>query len=299
MSIACNFSTPTKVPTNVPANDIQAPTTQPISPSSDYRLCKNNYMPIVNDTTKAYAIKTTIAGSTSSSTNYETIFYYGDGNYFTVTTRLGSKVGYPLDELWDCTNKGLTKTAFESGEFSAFFIRDENGINTRRTTDWCPGGTTLPISIDTGNTWTQQIDFKFTSSNLTGWNWFKWNILHQPLNARTLPLPAGSGRFLYKYDAVGLEQIVVTAGTYNAFRIDVTAEGYLDPSRDFSPTFENTGCTWSSYQADQVDPLMSLTFKGSTWWVSGIGWVKKAGIVSNSQGIIESYEMELESSEVP
>lgn len=299
VSIACNLLAPTKVPTNIPANSTQIPTIEPIYPSSDYRLCKNNYLPIVNDTTKAYAIKTTIAGSTSNSTNYETIFYYGDGNYFTVSTRLGSRVGYPVDDIWDCSDKGLTKSAFDSEEFSNFFINTETGFGTRQTGDWCPGGITLPADIRINDSWTQQTDFQFTSSNLRGWSWFKWNILHQPLNARTLPLPAGSGRFIYEYKAVGFEKIKVPAGTYNALRIDATAIGYLDPSRDFSPSFENSGCAWSSNTVDQANPFMTHTFEGSTWWVSDIGWVKKEGTLRNPQDVIESYEMELESLDVP
>jgi len=299
VSIACNLLAPTKVPTNIPANSTQIPTTEPIYPSADYRLCKNNYLPIVNDTTKVYAIKTTIEGSTSNSTNYETIFYYGDGNYFTVSTRLDSRVGYPLDDTWDCSNKGLTKSAFHSEEFSSFFINTEAGLGTLRTADYCPGGITLPADIQINDSWTQQTDFQFTSSNLRGWSWFKWKILHQPLNARTLPLPAGSGRFIYEYKAVGFEKIKVPAGIYNALRIDTTATGYLDPSRDFSPFFENSGCGWSSNTVDQANPLMTLTFEGSTWWVSDIGWVKKEGTLRNPQDVIESYEMELESLDLP
>jgi len=303
VSLACNLSTPTETPTNVPANNTQIPTTEPIYPPSDYKLCKNNYLPIVNDTTKAFAIKTTIAGSTSNSTNYETIFYFGDRNYFSVDTRLERRTGIPVDEYWDCRDYGLIKTAFEAGEFSAFFAKDEIGFSTRQTGDWCSGGVTLPPVINAGDTWTQETDFEFTSSNLLGWNWIKWNIFRKPLNSQTLPLPAGSGRFIYNYKAIGTDQVILPTGTYNAVRIDVIAEGYIDPSRDFSPTFEGTTdgqvCHRNSNKADEVNPLMSLTFEGTTWWMPGIGWVKKVGTLSNSQGVIESYEMELESSDVP
>lgn len=302
-SIACNFLTPTKAPTNIPANDIQVPTTVPIYPSSDNELCKNKYMPIVNDTTKTYAVKTSIAGLTLSSTNYETIFYFGDRDNFWVQTRLERRTGITVDEHWNCIKRGLTKTSFEGGEFSAFFAKDEIGFSTRRTGDWCPEGITLPSDINTGDTWTREIDFEFTSSNLRGWNWLKWNIFRKSLNSQTLPLPAGSGRFVYNYKAIGTEQVIVPAGTFNAVRIDVIAEGYIDPSRDFSPTFEGTTtgqiCHRNSNKVDEVNPLMSLTFEGSTWWAPGIGWVKKVGTVSNSQDVIESYAMELESYEVP
>jgi hypothetical protein len=300
ISLACNFSTPTEVPTSIPENNTQIPTAASINPSSPHDdLCKNQYMPIINDSTKIYEIKTTVAGSTKSTTNYENLSYYDDRDNFSVMTRLGGRLGPPFWDEWACTTDGLIRTSFGGGDFSAFFKDENDNITNTATTDWCPGGITLPISIHAGNTWTQQTDFKFTSSNLTGWNWFKWNILHRPLNAQALPLPAGSGRFIYKYKAIGFEQVIVPAGTYHAFRIDVAAEGYLDPSRDFSPTFKSTGCGWSPNQVDEIDPEMSLTFEGSTWWARDIGWVKKIGTVSNSQGVIESYEMKLESSDVP
>ena len=89
------------------------------------------------------------------------------------------------------------------------------------------------------------------------------------------------------------------SGTYNALRIDSIAEGSLDPSRDFSPSFGNSSCAWSSITADQANPLMTLTFKGSTWWAPQTGWVKKIGTLSDSHGEIKSYEMELESIEAP
>lgn len=302
VSLASNFLTATEMPKNIPANYTPIPTTEPINPSSANGLCKNKYMPIVNDTTKAYAVKTTFAGSKLSSTNYETIFYFGDRNYFSLNTRLASRTGYPLHEHWNCIKNGLAKISFEGGEFSAYFT-DENGYSTRQTGDWCPRGVTLPSDINAGDTWTREIDFEFTSSNLSGWNWLKWNVFRKPLNSRTLPLPAGSGRFIYNYKATGIQQVIVPAGTYSTIRIDVIAEGYIDPSRDFSPTFEGTTtgqiCHRNSHKIDEVNPLMSLTFKGSTWWAPGIGWVKKVGTVSNSQEVIESYEMELESFEVP
>ncbi len=214
-------------------------------------------------------------------------------------TRLGSRVGYSIDDIWDCSDNGLTKSLFDSEEFSSFFIDTETGFNSRRTGDWCPRGVTLPVDIHINDSWTQQTDFQFTSSNLRGWNWFKWNILHQPLNVQTLPFPAGSGRFIYEHKAVGFEMIKVPSGTYNALRIDTTAIGYLDPSRDFSPSFGNFGCAWSSNTVDQAKPLMALTFEGSTWWVSDIGWIRKEGTLKKAQDVIESYEMELESLDAP
>ena len=301
VSIACSFLTTTEVPTNIPASNTQIPAEEPIL-SSGKGLCKSNYMRIVNDTTKVYAVQTTIAGSTLSSTNYETILYFDDRKYFSVNTRLGSTTGYPLHEHWACRDYGLIKTAFAGGEFSAYFT-DDNGYSTSRTSDWCAGGVTLPHAVYASHTWTQETDFEFTSSNLNTWNWLKWNFFRKPVNSQTLPLPAGSGRFIYNYKAIGTEQVIVPAGTYKAIRIDVIAEGYIDPSRDFSPTFEGTTegqkCHRNSNQVNEVNPLMSMTFEGTTWWVSGIGWVKKVGTISNPQGVIERFEMELESYKVP
>jgi hypothetical protein len=301
-SLACSFSTTSAVPTNTPLNNIQIPTIEPTSPALVNGLCENKYLPIFNDTTKTYAVMTTIADSTISSTNYETLFYFDDRDDFTVQTRLRKRVGPAVDEHWNCNKRGLVKTSFEGGEFSAYFT-DDYGYNTWRTADTCRGGVTLPSIINPDDTWTQQTDFEFTSSNLTGWNWLKWNIFRKSLNSQTLPLPAGSGRFIYNYKAIGIEQVIVPAGTYNAIRVDVIAEGYIDPSRDFSPTFEDTTtgqiCRRNPNKVDEVNPLMSRTFAGSTWWVPEIGWVKKVGTLSNSQGVIESYEMELESFEVP
>jgi hypothetical protein len=284
---------------NIRLNKQRSSTAEPTDSSTNNRLCQNEFMPVISDLQRIYRVKKIVAGSTSNSTNYETIFYFDGENYFTVSTRLKRRIGYPVDEVWDCSRYGLTRTAFESGEFSTFFMDNQKEMSTRQTGDWCPGGVTLPVSIHVNDSWTQQTDFQFTSSDLNGWNWFKWKILHQPLNAKRLPLPAGSGRFTYRYKAIGFERIIVPAGTYNALRIDVTAEGYIDPSRDFSPTFENSGCVWNSNAVDQVSPMMSLTFKGSIWWASDVGLVKKVGTIKKSLEEIESYKMELDSFEVP
>lgn len=302
MSLACVFFTPKESSIDTPTDTSQLPIPRPTSPSqssSNSGICKNKYMPLENDITKVYSVRTTITGVESVSTNYETIFYYEYSNYFTVSTRLGSEVGYPVDDTWDCSDKGLTKSAFESGEFSNFFMSTETGFSTRRTGNWCPGGITLPSNIQINDLWVQQTDFRYTSTNLTGWYWFQWNILHQPLNVKDLPFPAGSGRFIYKYKAVGFETIKVPAGTFDSLRIDVTAEGYLTPSRGFSPSAKNYGCAWSSSTVEQVNPVMTLLFEGSTWWVSDIGWVKKQGNLKNLQDVLKSYEMELESIEMP
>ena len=301
ISLACNFLTPTEVPTNVLLNNVQIPT-EPTSPTLVNGLCKNKYLPIVNDSTKSYSVMTTIADSSVRTTNYETLFYFDDRDDFTVQTRLRKRVGQAVDEHWNCNKRGLVKTSFEGGEFSAYFI-DDNDFNSWQTADTCREGVTLPSIINPGDTWTQETDFEFTSTNLTGWNWIRWWIFRQPVNSQTLPLAAGSGRFIYNYKAIGAEQVVVPAGRYNAIRIDVIAEGHIDPSRDFSPTFEYTKegeeCHRNSNKVNEVNPLMSLTFEGSTWWALGIGWVRKEGTLSNSQDVIEIYKMELESFDVP
>jgi len=269
----------------VPTNNL-IPIAIPVYPPSDNELCENEYMPIVDDITKLYAIEATLGDTTSSSTNYETIFYSGDRNYFSVSTRLERRTGKAVHEHWDCNNRGFVRTAFEGGEFSAFFANAETGFSETQTTDWCSGGVTLPRNINAGDTWMQRTDF-------AAGNWLK------PLNSQTLPLPSGSGRFIYKYEAIGIEQLVVPTGTYDAIRIDVTAEGHIDPSRVFSPTFKGTTCSMNSNEVDQINPLMILTFEGTTWWAKEVGWVKKIGTVSDSEGIIESFEMKLESIGTP
>ena len=301
-TIACIVST-TQAPNNISANITQIPTTHPTnSVSANTYPCINKYVPIVNDATKVYAVNTTNPGSTVSSTNYETIFYFSGSNSFTVQTRLEKRVGNFVDENWNCTRYGFTKISFAGWEFLSYF-RNKNGMSTIRTGDICPSGVTLPTVINIGDKWKQETDFEFTSSNLSGLDEVKWKVLRESLDAQTLPLPAGSGRFIYNYKATKIEKITVPAGTFDALQIDVTAAGYLDPSRVFSPTFEYTSngevCRVNSNKTDEVNPLMSLTFKGSTWWAPKTGWVKKVGTISNSQGEIESYEMELESIEVP
>jgi len=277
VTIICIFSAG-KTPKNIAAKNTQTPTTYLINPpTANTYPCINKYMPIIDDSTRVYKSTTTTADSTNTSTNYESLIYFAGKNYFSVNTRLGSKVGPVNSEIWMCTNYGFIRSSFESGDFSYFF-KDKNGnINYIATNDWCPvEGVTLPLNINTGDTWQQEIDFEFTSSNLSG-----------------------SGRFIYNYKAAQIEQVIVPAGTYDAVRIDVTAKGYIDPSRGFSPIFEGGKCRRNSNEIDQVNPSMSLSFRGSTWWAPKIGWVKKVGKVSNSQNVVESYEMELESIETP
>jgi DUF3108-like len=183
---SCNLPKrqPAAIPTLIPpiADSLQnTPTSPP--------LCGNPYSPSLVGDLWEYSGTNSLIGdytrtdSISSSTD----------TTFTQTTTI-STITYTVP--YDCSTSGI-RSVNPVQQYAGALLNSPNSpviVNLTSNT-----GTSLPATINPGDTWQQSVDFEASSPQL--------NV---------------NGRFVFDYTAVGSENVTVTAGTYNSLRVNTT-----------------------------------------------------------------------------
>jgi hypothetical protein len=205
-----------------------APSAQAPNVQSSGGLCDNPYIPVVEGATATYNL-TTDKGTV---TETDTITDVGTDAFLVETTQPDSN--YVI--TWHCTPEGLYWLQSDGGTFAAVFQGDV-GSQQWEVTSF--DGITLPTDIQPGDTWTQSEEISISGTGATTYN------------------------IDLDFTAVGMESVTVTAGTFNAMRIDVIMVG--------------------------ATPQVSMTFTFSVWYAPGVGQVQLIG--QNDIGQIWSLEL--------
>ena len=241
--LACNFgrslpSIANPQPTNVELSATQA---GPSTPGS----CQSDYLPV-----KVGATWTSNGQiSAGSFTRVSTISVVAVDNFQTQTT-LTDSTGKQIAtiESWNCTSEGLVQL----GGPLASSIQGTFGNAAMKILSTT--GVTIPAHINPGDLWTQVTQFEFTIPNLSI-----------------------TGTLTYAFKAIGLEQVTVPAGTFNAMKIQVNAKS------------ENV----------KSGVPINISADGFYWFAPGVGRVKGSEKVSANGNLVTDVEGELQSYHIP
>lgn len=115
-------------------------------------------------------------------------------------------------------------------------------------------GVTVPVHINPGDSWSQDTQLQLTTSN-------------------------GSidGTVNYTFQAIGLEQVTVPGGTFNAMKVQVTAKS----------------------QSVISGVPVNITADGFDWFAAGVGRVKGSEKVTVNGSLVSDVEGELQSYHIP
>ncbi len=152
-------------------------------------LCSNRYFPSAAGDQWEYSGSDSLTGAytrTDKITNTTAAS-------LTQSTTVGN-ISYSV--VYGCAASGLTSENPIQQYAGALLSAPDAPVSVQMTSN---SGTSLPATINPGDTWQQTADFQASSSKL--------NI---------------NGRFVFEYSAVGSENITIPAGTYNALRVDTT-----------------------------------------------------------------------------
>ncbi len=152
-------------------------------------LCYNQYFPSRLGDTWEYSGSNTATGAyVRTDTVIESIV-----SVFSVDTTL-SGISYGVN--YSCSSAGLSADN-PIQQYAGALVSGPNApLNVKLTS---VSGISLPAKISPGDTWQQTADFEATS---------------QQINM--------NGRLVFNYTAVGFEKVTVSAGTFNALRVDAT-----------------------------------------------------------------------------
>jgi hypothetical protein len=188
---ACNFGA--QVPNvNPPQSSSSSQPTQ--AGSSATGSCANDYLPVKPGVSWTYNGKSATGNFTrvSTITSVETDSFERE-----ITTMLNNGTQKAYTDSWKCTPDGLV---LRGGPLATTFqsVYGNATMKTLSTT-----GVTLPAHINAGDSWTQDAQLAFTSTQVSV------NIT-----------------LTYNFKAIGLESVTVPAGTFNAMKIqiDVTSQ---------------------------------------------------------------------------
>ena len=184
-------------------------------------LCANPYFPNVAGDQWEYTGENSLIGAY---TRRDTISSSNDASFTQQTTQ--DNVTYSVS--YDCSSTGLTSQNPVQQYAGALLNSADAPVNVKLSSN---SGITLPANIAPGDTWQQAADFEATSTQV--------NV---------------NGRFVFDYTAIGVENVTVPAGTFNALRVDGTIR-------------------------IQVTSLHvpAGTYTITTWWAPGVGIVKSEG----------------------
>jgi hypothetical protein len=240
---ACNFgrahSSPTA--TQPPTIASQATAAGPSASGS----CQNDYFPVKPGTTWT----STGTMSTGSFTRVSTITEVSTTN-FQAQTQLTDNLGKQLltTESWNCTTTGLIQPG---GPVAASIQSTFGGASTKTISTT---GITIPTHINPGDTWSLVTQLEFTIPNLSI-----------------------TGTLDYNFQAIGLEQVAVPAGTFNAMKVQVNAK---------------------SASVKSSLPI-SITADGFYWFAPSVGRVKESEKVYANGNLVSDVEGELQSYNIP
>jgi hypothetical protein len=233
-------STPPVPPTNPPSTDTAQPTATgpapeatptPVGsyPNPEQGLCANTYYPVRQGATWTYKSTGGPAGEYSFTDTITSV--RGDG--FTLSTQLGDLTRI---QEWTCTAEGLA--ALQLGGAPAAML---NSQNIQLILDINNGtGVTFPRQINPGDSWQQAL-------SVTG------NVIAMNEEAEA------TGDVQMNFSAAGNESVTVSAGTFEALRVEV------DVTLNIEATY--SGIT------------LPVTFSGdyTYWFAPNVGWVKASG----------------------
>lgn len=134
---------------------------------------------------------------------------------------------------YDCSTTGIMSINPVQQYAGALLNSPNTPVNVKLTSNT---GTSLPSSINPGNTWQQTVGFEATS---------------QQLNV--------NGRFVFDYAAVGFEDVTVKAGAYNALRVNATIRIEVTGLHILAGTYTTImwlvpGLAWSKVTAQATLP---------------------------------------------
>ena len=200
--------------------------TSEVTPVTVSGLCANTYYPVLEGAAWNYQ------GTSSETENYTF------SNTITSVREDGFTVTVEFDEVtlvqeWSCTPDGIL--ALDMGGGSAGTLTTDN-VNLVMDTQNA-SGITYPKEITPGKTWQHGLEFTGTMD----------------INGESFDV---SGNTIYNYTAVGIESVSVPAGTFDAFRLNIT-------------TTININLNIGGAEAP-----VTVTSTGASWFAENVGWIK-------------------------
>lgn len=245
-SLACNLSNtagPTEAPSTsapetssteaIPGNDV--PATEPAFQSA----CTNPYMPAVVGATWKYSVQGPIPDT------YTHTVLSVDNNGFIEQDVFDS--GVTRQAEWKCENGNLIALNPPGGSSST--VNTEGVQADFQTTQL--EGITLPAIINPGDTWSQSLTLEGTET----------------INGEAFP---ATNQITYNCTAIGIESVTVTAGTFDAMRMDCNTKMNI---------------TLTMGGSDFRTPL---DLSSSSWYALNVGLIKT---VSSGSGLDSTVEL--------
>lgn len=243
--LACNLGTPAPTGSDAaPTPQTGNPQTGPVTEAATENVpvasaCSNPYLPIIAGATWNY----NLTGPENDTFTRSILAVNADG--FTEQDVFG--VGVTRQGEWKCENGNLVALN-PSGGGSASVEAEGVKVDFQTT---ALEGVTLPAFINPGDSWTQSLTLEGT----------------QTINGTAYP---ASNQLTSTCTAVGVESITVTAGTFDAMRIDCQTTMNLSMDMGGTP-IQNT-----------------LNLNASNWYAIKVGLVKT---VSTGSGLDSTVEL--------
>jgi hypothetical protein len=237
-------SSPTEAPisTEISSQPEEATAPSGNTPAAVTGLCINAYYPVREGSTWSYQSTGSSAGTYSFTDTITSI--RGDG--FTLTSQFDQLT---RTQEWACGPEGLVALQLGGGALTSQNMKLE--IETQTTS-----GVSYPTNITVGDQWDYALDF-------TG----KMDLAGSSGEAQ------GSDKS--HFTALGMENVTVPAGTFNAMKIQV------DTILDIGVTVQGLS--------------VPVTFSSSYiyWFVQDTGWVKASGTGSiGGEAFVETIELQ-------
>lgn len=228
--LACNLAKGSTSSGGVPA------TVPPAESSISSGACENPYYPVKAGVTWNYKLTGNISDSITRS------ILTTDAAGFTDQDIFGN--GITRQSQWQCDNGNLI--ALNAGEGVTSSVSSSNVSADFHTTEL--SGVTLPSTINAGDAWTQSMTIEGTESI----NGTQIAAKNQTTNSCT---------------AVGIESVTVTAGTFNAMRVDCSTTISITVGASETPT--------------------SIVTNNSNWYAENVGLVKTTATGENLNSTTE------------
>jgi len=236
-TLACNLGNASNPGTTqtpeVTGNETAAATVEPAvteAPTQNAGACQNAYLPVVVGASWSYNLTGQFPDTFTRS------IISVDEAGFTDQDVFGS--GVTRQSKWTCDGSGLT--ALDPGGTSGT-VTAENVTADFQTT--ASSGVSLPASIASGDTWSQ-------ATTIEG-------IEH--IGDQDVP---AKNEFTNNCTAAGVESITVTAGTFDAMRVDCQTTTNITVTVGGNPINTSINFTATSWYAENVG-LVKTTTSGS------------------------------------
>ena len=240
-TLACNFgksAAPTEIPGDVSDINPSIADTPQEGENQTTNFCANPYLPVVVGATWNYDLKGPIPDT------YTHTILSVEADKFVEQDVFNS--GVTRQAEWKCENGNLIALNPSGGNTSNVTTEGlESNFETTELT-----GVTLPAVINPGDTWSQSLTLVGTQS----------------LNGIEVPT---SNQLTSDCTAVGLETVTVTAGTFDAMRVDCHTIMHLTVTMSGNP-FETT-----------------LDLNGTNLYAIKVGIVKSSTIGSGLDSTVE------------